>query len=177
MDSIEFYTENNEYIIRIRKQKKYFSQTKFGQYDCFIEFLNNLKFTVLSIQCTEKELYKCIQQMNEFSENMTMFPEQELCTVIKLSSNGSFKDYFINLSTDNLYNNPKEYPSEDDDMILHILIYEKYIKNQVTRLYLPVTYSFLGVIIYSIYSILEDIPYLNDINNEFIDEFLKGELQ
>jgi len=61
MNEVIFSSENNEYKIRLTKQKKFFTQSQFGQYNCTIEFYNSINLLVLKINCTEKELYLCIQ--------------------------------------------------------------------------------------------------------------------
>lgn len=175
MDINEFYSEDNEYIIRITKSKKFFTQSKYGQYNCTIEFYNNLKLPVLIINCTEKELYMTIQRINELSTNICMnSTNDDMNTTITFESTGNFNSYTWFLTTTNLSGYP-EYPIEHD-LMLNLLIYSNHMGQNSLRIFLPMTFSFLEVLIYNIYQVLQDLPYFDEMNNYIIQEFMRGEI-
>ena len=91
-----FYSEDNEYKIRITKKKKFYTQSEFGQYQCTIEFYNNINLPVLIINCTEKELYLCIQRLSELESNIITLQDRnlELNTIIEFNSTGELDSYF-----------------------------------------------------------------------------------
>lgn len=175
MDINVFQTEGSEYYIKISKQKKFFSQSKFGQYICTIEFLNNIYQSILSINCTELELYLLIQKLSELETNIAMGSSNyEMSTSVYFQSTGDFNSYFWFFTTTNIENYP-EYPT-DEDIMCSLFVYSLYLDKKSLRLYLPMSYSFIDVLIYNIYIILEDLPYLNDMNNDMVQKFIKGEL-
>lgn len=174
MDNIEFITENSEYKIRITKKKKFFSQSDFGQYNCTIEFYNNINMLILNINCTEFELYTCIQRLSELGTNIIMgTSDEDILSIIEFNSTGDFNNYFWVATTTNLSNYP-DYPT-DEDIMCCIMIYSTHLGENSLRIYLPMTYSFLDVIVYNIYQVLEDIPYLNNMNDKMIQMIFYGE--
>lgn len=172
MDQVTLYTEDMEFKIIIDKKKKPFSLSKFGQYNCTISFYNNLELPVLVINCSEKELYSCIQVLAQFNANLSVCSsDTELSSIINFNTSGDFRDYFWMINTINLMNYP-EYPTEDEIM-MSISIFESHMNENVLRLYLPMTYGFLDILIYHIYLVLEDLPYLDEINEECYKEYLE----
>lgn len=172
MDQVTLYTEDMEYKIIISKAKKFYSQSKFGQYNCTISFYNTLNLPVLVINCSEKELYSCIQVLAQFNANLSVCSsDTELSSFVYFNSSGDFRDYFWMINTINLINYP-EYPTEDEIM-MSISIFESHMNENVLRLYLPMTYGFLDILIYHIYLVLEDLPYLDEINDECYKEYLE----
>ena len=178
MNEVIFSSENNEYKIRLTKQKKFFTQSQFGQYNCTIEFYNTINLLVLKINCTEKELYLCIQKLSELGTNIMVVGDTEgieLSSVIEFNSTGDLNNYFWYLSTTNITTFPMDYPT-DDDIMCSICIFSNKMDQNSLRIFLPMTYSFPDVMIYNIYLVLEDIPYLDELNNQVIKEFIEGEL-
>lgn len=175
MDENVFYTEDMEYKIRITKKKKFFTHSDFGQYDCTIEFYNSINLPVLVINCNEKELYLAIQRLSEFNSNMLLScSKDEISTIINFDNTGNMNTFFWYVTTNNIANYPDN--PTDEDIILSISIYSSYMGKNALRIYLPMTYSFLDVLIYNIYLILEDLPYLDSLNNACFRAFMRGEL-
>ena len=161
MDRNEFYTEEMEYKIVITKKKKFFSSlSEFGQYNCTIEFYNNLNLPILIVNCTELELYMCIQRLAEFNANIGMVND-DILSIIEFNSTGIMDNYIFVVATKDINIYP-DYPT-DQDLIL--------------RLYFEMSYSFLDVLIYNIYLILEDLPYLDAMNDKGFEMIFREELQ
>lgn len=178
MNEVIFYSENNEYKIRLTKEKKFFTQSKFGQYNCTIEFYNSINLLVLKINCTEKEIYYCIQKLSELGANIMIIGDtegMELSSIIEFNSTGDFNTYFWYLSTMNISTYPMDSPT-DEDIMCCISIFSNNMEKSSLRIFLPMTYYYLDTLIYNIYQILEDIPYLDELNEQMIKEFIEGEI-
>lgn len=175
MDKNVFFSEDREYKIRVSKQLKFYSTSIFGQYNCSIEFLNSMNFPVLQINCTEKELYRTIMRISEFSTNIGMgiTENDNAATTISFESGANMSSFFWYLYTTNLDAFP-DYPVEHD-INCQLCIYSGDIHGSSLRLFLDFTYQYLDILIYEIYKILEDIPYLDEMNNSIITDFLQGE--
>ena len=175
MDRNEFYTEEMEYKIVITKKKKFFSSlSEFGQYNCTIEFYNNLNLPILIVNCTELELYMCIQRLAEFNANIGMVND-DILSIIEFNSTGIMDNYIFVVATKDINIYP-DYPT-DQDLILSLSIYSSYMNNRALRLYFEMSYSFLDVLIYNIYLILEDLPYLDAMNDKGFEMIFREELQ
>lgn len=176
MNIIEFMTEDNEFKIRISKTRKFYATSEFGQFNCLIEFLNSMNIPVLQINCTEKELYSAVQKLGEFTTNIAygLVSDDNVQTSIYFASNPNMESYYWNVYTTNLDTFPDDYPVEQDIMCA-LTIFSTNLGGSACRLYIELTYQFLESIIYNIYLILEDIPYLDKMNQVIIEEFLRGE--
>ena len=140
-----------------------------------IEFYNNINLPVLIINCTEKELFMCIQRISELSNNIVMgSSDDDMNTTIIFDSTGTFDTFIWFLTTINISNFP-EYPVEHDIMC-NLLIYSNHLGQNSLRISLPMTYQFFDVLIYNIYVVLEDLPYLDEMNDSIVVEFMKGEI-
>lgn len=170
-----FYSEDKEFIIRITKTKKFYTLSQYGQYNCTIEFLNSLKIPVLSINCTEKELLQTVQKLNELNANIIMGEtNDEKSTTIIFESTGTFDSYIMTLTTLNLTTYP-DYPVEHDlKLELYVYINHRGTRENKLKIVLPMTIQYLEYFIYKIYEVLQDIPYLDEMNNSLISDFMKG---
>lgn len=165
MNFISIKTENNEYNIDLFKRKKSFSfdNNKYSQYICTIRFKDSMNRTILDINCNEKELYDAIQSLNEFYLNLGCIVSDN----IYFNTNGSMVDFFMFLA----YENYCQFPEEED--IVSITIFENTIHGCISRLSFFMSYYGLEYIIYNFYLLLEDIPYLDEINNKCLREYME----
>ena len=121
------------------------------------------------------ELYSCIQKLSELGNNIAMgSSNDDMTTSIEFNSTGDFNSYFWFITTVNIANYP-DYPT-DEDIMCSFMIYSTYLGQNSLRIYLPITYSFLDILIYNIYLVLEDLPYLDKMNEKMIRDFIKGEI-
>ena len=95
MDLIKFNTENNEFIIELSKEKRYFGYSEFGNYICHFKFMDLLGVCVLDIVTNEAKLMEFMNILYsdevllsglyytvEFNQNMfmsIMTSESPLC--------------------------------------------------------------------------------------------------
>lgn len=163
MDIIEFYTENMEFKIRFKKELRQFHISKYGQYKITIEFINSIDQSVLKINTTEKEFISAINSLNAFTMNFG----EILSDIIYFDNNGDFSSYFLYLS---LKNTLIVSPSEDDDKILISFYLSNKFGDNVLKLFFECSLLYLEDFIYKMYTLIQDIPYLEDIfNSDFLD--------
>lgn len=165
-DRAELFTYNNEFKIIFSKQKKLFTMSKFGQYDCSIEFRNSIDIPILKIVTTEKEFLRTAEEISLF-----------------LSSYGSIYDsmiyfgeynnanHFIFLSYCNMQG---EYPQEEDDAVSFSLYSNVLNQGNKLRLSFITLSDFLQDFIHSIYQILVDIPYVDELIHSTISDLYEN---
>ena len=164
MDIITIPIEGNQYILEVSKKKRFYSLTEFGQYLITIRFKNYINQTVLEIQTTEKEYFNMIQSMNYFCCNYG----STYSDIIHLDS--SILPYYIHIY--NIDKNIQEYPTEEEEPWCGISIYQGNENNQgsINRLYLESSYYNLENILYELFRLIEEIPYLQEINSSFLND-------
>ena len=69
MDYYEFFTENNEYKIVLKKRPRMFCTSEYSNYICTLEFKNSIDQTVVSIEGTELTFVKFVEGLNDFILN------------------------------------------------------------------------------------------------------------
>lgn len=162
MDNYEFFTENQEFKIRLSKRKRLISYTNYSNYTCTIEFLNNLNQTILKIENTELDYFRFIEGLNDFICNFgNIISDNLYFTHTDISS------FFLFISIEDYSTGPSEF---DDN--LYLAIYEESIYGTKLRLNLNTTISWIEEFIYSLFQIIEDLPYLNELSTtalEFLD--------
>ena len=164
MNNIMFFSENREYIIEINKEKRFFSYSKYGQYKCNLRFANYIGQIVLDIECNEKQLLDLMCVLDDMNMNAGGYM---LDAIAYLND-----EYFMYVA---FIEEPVDYPIEEDPKI-SIQIFQNTINGQVSRLYLEMSLYYLEEFIYNIYQILEDIPYLNEMQHSSLLE-LMGEYE
>lgn len=162
MDNYEFFTENQEFKIRLSKRKRLISYTSYSNYTCTIEFLNNLNQTILKIENTELDYFRFIEGLNDFICNFgNIISDNLYFTHTDISS------FFLFISIEDYSIGPSEF---DDN--LYLAIYEESIYGTRLRLNLNTTISWIEEFIYSLFQIIEDLPYLNELSTTTALEFL-----
>ena len=162
MDTYEFYTENKEFKIRFTKKKRMFSLSENSQYICTIEFLNTLNQPVLKLDNTEIDYLRIIEGLNDFLCNFG----QIISTNLYFTTTSTGANYFLNIAI-----NSATGPSEDDDSVW-IGIFEESIQGTRLRISLNTTTFWIEELIYSMFQIIDDIPYLNRLATTTALEFL-----
>ena len=162
-DNIEFFTENHEFKIVLTKRQKVYSSAIFAKYICNIKFINSIGFEVLNIQCSEKEILNLIQTLYEFNINIggilsdgVNFDSSNIC-------------YYLYLSI--IDNNSYEYDYYKDKVSISIYEIDN-IKGNILRLYNEVSFSYIEELIYYLYTLISDIPYLDKMTIESLNEFI-----
>jgi hypothetical protein len=162
VDIYEFFTENNEYKIRLSKKKRLISYTQYSQYTCSIEFLDNLNNTLIKIDNTELDYFRFIEGLNDFLCNFGQIISDNL--YFSPASSGASFFFYIAIAD-------STGPSEFDDNV-YLALYEQSIYGSKLRLNLNTTVSWIEEFIYSLFQIIEDIPYLNELSTTTALEFL-----
>ena len=163
MDFNRIQLENNQYIIEVKKEKRLFSYTEFGQYTCSIIFKDSINNIVLQIDCTEKEYLYMLQSLNFFCMNLGY----EQTDIIHFDT-GNVYSYFWFVATLEEY--LKSYP-DDEEPKLGISIFQSYMNNNnILRLYFEITYYFLEELIYQLFLLIEDLPNFQELNKSFLDD-------
>lgn len=163
MNNIEFYTSNKEYKIVLTKQQRFFGYSQYGQYLCSITFYNSIGLEVAKINTNEKEILSAIGSIYEFELN---YGGCMLSDIIYFDNNQT-ENYFI--SFDVLF---KEYPAEEE--LVCICIYLSTIYGNKLKLSFNVYLDWLNEFIYNLYLLLEDLPYLKEMMDSDIKEFING---
>lgn len=164
MDFIQFKSQNLEYIIELEKRKKSFSYSKFAQYICTIRFKDILNRVILEINCSEKEIYCCIQSINDFLLQMGNMLED----CIHFESFGDMKNYFIWIGVENF----KEFPPEEED--ISFSVFEQSNQGSILRLSFNMHYYYLEDFMYKLYMLISDISYLNEIVDISFKEYYES---
>ncbi len=168
MDSIEFFTENREYKIRITKTLRHYHMSKYGQYKITMDFIDVMGQTVLSINTTEKEFYHALSEFSAFTVDCGSIQDD----IISFDNAGDGTGYFIYLA---IAHPNYTGPMEDDD-VAGMCFYHSSQQGNVLRLYLESSFYFLEDMAFKMYQVIEDIPYLNEISDSTLLEFLDYEI-
>ena len=163
MDTYEFYTQNNEYKIRITKKKKAYTFSKFDQYIITIDFIDNSGTTVYQINTNEKEFLKLIESLNEFCINIGHI----LSDNIYFDNNGDFSSNYIYISILDSYKEDIEFDSK-----VQLSLFHSSIQGDTLIIYIETDYFHIEDLVYKLYITIEDIPYLNDLINSDLLEFM-----
>lgn len=163
MNIIEIYTENLDYKIRLKKEKRLYFLSQFSQYNITIEFINSIDQTLFTINTTEKEYVKAIEIIQNFINNFG----QQKDDIIYFNNNGDFSRYFIYIS---MKNPLVDYPTDPIDEISAISIYHSVNDKSVLRLYFESSTVYLEQLAYNMYSLVIDIPYITEVINDNIKD-------
>jgi hypothetical protein len=157
MDSVRFNSENNEFIIELSKEKRYFGYSEFGNYICHMKFMDLLGTCVLDINTNEAQLMSLMNIL--YSDD------------ILLSGLYNIVDFNQDMSMMIMTSEPKDYPSEDDDKIYLQVFQRDPIYGNVSRLYMETTLDFKDNLIYNIYQLLQDIPNFNELRYKDLNDY------
>lgn len=166
MDIIEFYTENSEFKVRFKKELRRYSLSKFGKYKITIEFINSIEQTVLQINTTEKEFVSALESLNNFSTNFGNITND----IIYFENNGDFSRYFLYISVKNIL---LDCPLEDDDISILSFYLSNPLGDNILKLYFECSLTYLEDFIFKMYTLVEDIPYLEDIFRSNFLEYMQ----
>ena len=165
MDIIEFYTENLEFKVRFKKELRRYSLSKFGRYKITIEFINSIEQTVLLINTTEKEFVSALESLNNFSTNFGNITDD----IIYFENNGDFSSHFLYISVKNIL---PDCPLEDDDISVLSFYLSNPLGNNILKLYFECSLTYLEDCIFKMHTLVEDIPYLEDIFRSSFLEYM-----
>jgi hypothetical protein len=157
MNKIEFYTKDNRYKIIITKTKKVYSVSKYTQYNINISFYDDMDNIVDSINTSEYNILSIINELQYFYTNI-----EEM--IISFDREALYSHYFIIASMNEDYN---IYDSAS------ISLYKQSIDGNALTLYFEFPIIELKDLINILYSILKDIEYMNEMNNEVMNNFIK----
>ena len=166
MDIIEFYTENLEFKVRFKKELRSYSLSKFGRYKITIEFINSIEQTVLQINTTEKEFVSALESLNNFSTNFGNITDD----IIYFENNGDFSRHFLYISVKNIL---PDCPLEDDDISVLSFYLSNPLGDNILKLYFECSLIYLEDFIFKMYTLVEDIPYLEDIFRSSFLEYMQ----
>ena len=153
MNNIRFTLEDNSYHIEISKEPNPNSLSKYSQYICHIKFLNSINYPVQDIVTNEKGLLDFI------------------VTLAELQYTG---DYYDNI----VYFNPNTFiyiailppyldtsPTDEDDDKVHFQVFQDTYQGRKVTIIFKLSFIEIEDIIYHISKILEDIPYISEIDH------------
>ena len=163
MNNIDFYTPNKEYRIILTKQPRYFGYSEYGQYLCSITFYNSIGLEVLKINTNEKEILKAISSLYEFELN---YGGCMISDIIYFDNNQN-ENYFVTI--DAIF---QDYPVEEELVVL--CVYLSTIQGNRLKLSVNINLYELNELIYKLYSLIEDIPYLPSMMEDDMEEFIRG---
>lgn len=165
MDYYQLSTENNEFKIVLSKQKRVYSFTENSQYVCIIDFQNTIGQSLIKIEASELDYFRFLEGLNDFVTNFGNIVSDNLY----FSPNSRGLTYFFYISLANI---EPTYPAEDDDKI-YLALYESSIQGTVLRINLETDIFWIEELIYALFQIIDDIPYLQRLSAttalEYID--------
>lgn len=162
MDRYEFYTENREFKIRFSKKKRLYSLSENSQYVCTIELINSINQTILKIDNTEIDFLRVVEGLNDFLCNFGQIVSNNL----NFTTTETGAQYFLNIAVKDSTG-----PTEDDD-IVYLNLFEEGFQGTRLRISLETTTFWIEELIYSMFQIIDDIPYLNRLVTTTALEFL-----
>ena len=164
MDYYEFFTENNEYKIVLKKRHRTFCTSEYSNYICTLEFKNSIDQTVVSIEGSELTFVKFVEGLNDFILNFG----QEISDNLYFSESGTTgTSYFFYIAM----NPTVDYPAEDDDKV-YLTLFESSLFGNVMRLSLETTIFWVEEFIFALFQILEDVPYLTELVESVALEYI-----
>ena len=166
MDIIEFYTENLEFKVRFKKELRKYSLSNFGKYKITIEFINSIEQPVLQINTTEKEFVSALESLNNFSTNFGNITDD----IIYFENNGDFSRHFLYISVKNIL---PDCPLEEDDISVLSFYLSNPLGDNILKLYFECSLIYLEDFIFKMYTLVEDIPYLEDIFRSSFLEYMQ----
>lgn len=178
MDSIKIRLSNLQYYLEFKKVKKPISFLPNSDYILYINFINDINQPILSIQSSESEYMRMIQSLDYL--NMEIFNIYGDCFYFESSSNKSYSITIEVKDPDTFKDNPgyDENPATISTSIIYyifIIEYDRVTGQSINRLYTEINLLDLENIIYSMYQVIEDIPYLDNLHFNFIRDMMEGE--
>ena len=152
MDIVKFSLEDNSYDIELKKIPRTFGYSIYGNYICTLSFLDKLGIPQVIVKGNEKQFYEFMNILNDYNSEYMSYND---CITYFTAGETQMMIY---VSTSQAYQYPTE---EDDKLFLHI--FEDSFQGRTSLLFLEFNFYFLEDLIYHIYQLLEDIPYLRDI--------------
>lgn len=150
MNEIYFQLEDSSYIVELSKEPRQFGYSEFGQYICHMKFLDRLGISQVVINGNEKQFTSFMNILNDFN----MFPDEYYNCIAYFD----IGNVFAWISSNHLTMGPSE-----EDEKLFIQFFQDTIQGRTSLIYLEFNVYELENLIYNLYTLLEDIPYLKDI--------------
>ncbi|MBR6289265.1 MAG: hypothetical protein IKR19_08020 [Acholeplasmatales bacterium] len=158
MDVIRFNTENNEFVIELSKEKRYFGYSEFGNYICHIKFMDLLNTVILDVITNETQL---MNLMN------TLYNDEVLFEGLYFNIEFNQSIYLMIMASDSPL-----CPSEEDPTLYFQFFQKDPIYGNTSRLYLPISLDFKDTLIFNIYNLLQDIPNFEELKYKEFKEYL-----
>ena len=157
MDLIKFNTENNEFIIELSKEKRYFGYSEFGNYICHFKFMDLLGVCVLDIVTNEAKLMEFMNIL--YSDEVLL---SGLYYTVEFNQN-----MFMSIMT----SESPLCPCEDDPQIYFQVFQRDAINGNVSRLFLSTSLIYKDELVYNIYQLLQDIPNFNELRFQDLNDY------
>ena len=157
MNLLRFKDLENRYTIELSKKLKNLYYNDFSKYEIHIKFIDDMNNTVLDILLNELSYLKLIQDLNEFNINYG----EIISNIFHLGYNTStLNKYLIYIGNiDENYND-----IDENKLNLYINILEQSLYGNKSRLYFKLNNTYLDELIYKLYTLIEDINNINEIN-------------
>lgn len=167
MDFLSLKTENQEYNIILKKEKKSYKFNTNTNYICSMIFINSINQPILSIIGTESDFIDLLDEFYDFNLNYGGIISNRFTFTL----NEFNKQYsiFFGVTPEDL--KILDSPSEED-LAITFFIEENYLGNFIERIKFTGTYNFLEELMYSIYKLIEDIPNVDMFFTSSILEYM-----
>ena len=172
MDSLAIQLTNKQYFIEFSKVLKPISFTDNSKYITYIKFINNIGQTVLCIESSELEFYTAIQTLDYLNTEIMMIMGDNIyfesssgnnfCISIEIKEEAIrlFEEYIDSINGHDEFNIP----------MYNMMITEYNQTNgSKIRLFTELSINDLENIICGMYQVIEDVPYLDKLQFDFIE--------
>ena len=155
-------TENKDFTMRFSRSKKQFSYSKYSQYDCIVEFINNMGMTILKLTMSELNYLDCVNNFMYYADN----GGSVISDNIWLNEDKDGR-YFISIS-DSKYGIEEydDYLGEKDTYRIFIGIYQKTMMGNKLRLGFYCSYEGIYDFVDKAYWLIGDLPYFEELSKK-----------
>lgn len=157
MDKVRFYTDNNEFIVELTKEPRFFGYSTYGKYICHLKFLDMINNPILDITTNE---YHLMNLINLLYNDDVLF--SGLFQGIDLNS-----EIYLMIMTEDI----PETPSEEDPHLYFQFFQRNPIHGNISRLFIEQTIDFKDNLVFNIYQLLQDASNFNDLRYQDLVDY------
>lgn len=157
MDKVRFNTDNNEFIIELTKEPRFFGYSTYGKYICHFKILDLIDNVILDIETNEAHL---MELMNILYNDDVLFSG--------LYQGVDFNPY---TSLIIMVEDTPLTPSEEDPHLYFQIFQNHPIYGSTSRFYHETTLEFKDNLVFNIYQLLQDIPNFNELMYKDLNDY------
>lgn len=167
MNQVIFQLPDLSYTIVLKKEPNpsYFSRYK---YICSMTFLDSINQPIITLTGSELDFVHLIDSLYDFDMNIVGIYGNRYHFTPDQYNNFFFLEFYINEKDLYLLD---DFPSENS-LLIYFEIFESRFGNITSRLKFQIDYEYLEDLIFRLYQLVEDIPWIDEICSNSLIEWM-----